>query len=249
MNRLFIFIAICLLAPFAHADDVGTNGKYFTYNGTKYMTKGAEAVSSPGQIGSVTGKGLTGFFYPNGFGHIGFTTSGGAMSGTEFLVDGSILAIGNGNLHLASAKKVNVEVDADATINVAKTYKGLFVSVNDWAGVIKELNEIAKTKPAGSPIYKKNFRVVESVLYATAYSKDSKVTLNGKVKLELDAGKRLTVSGTITGEAEKTDTLVLSDGSTIAYSMRHVCWQGGKIVDIVPDVLGKARPGVCKNYK
>ena len=243
------FSIICFSAAPAQAEDVGTNGKYFTYNGTKFMTRGAEEVSSPGQFGKATGKGLLGFFYPNGFGHFGYTTSGGATRGTEFSVNGSIVATGNAEVQLAAGDPLNVGVDADASIDRTKDYRGVFVRVDDWGKVIKELNDFAETQPSGSLVFKKDFRVIDSVLYVTGYTIDSNVTLTGEISLDLDAGDNLTVTGIITGEGEKSDILVLSDGSSIAYSMRHVCWRNGEIVDIIPDVLGKARPNSCAPHK
>lgn len=243
------FAMICFSAAHAQAEDVGTNGKYFTYNGTKFMTKGAEEVLSPGQFGKVTGKGLLGYFYPNGFGHFGYTTSGGATRGTEFSVNGSIVATGNAEVTLAAGDPLNVGVNADASIDRTKDYKGVFVRVDDWGKVIKELNEFAKTQSSGSLVFKKDLRVIGSVLYVTGYTIDANITLNGDISLDLDAGDNLTVTGTVAGEGEKSDSLVLSDGSSIAYSMRHVCWQNGEVVDIIPDFLGKTRPNSCKPYK
>ncbi len=249
MHLRTAFSIIFFSAAHAQAEDVGTNGKYFTYNGTKFMTKGAEEVLSPGQTGKVTGKGLIGFFYPNGFGHFGYTTSGGAKRGTEFAVNGSIVATGNAEVTLAAGDPLNVGVDADASIDRTKDYKGVFVRVDDWGEVIKELNEFANTQPSGSLVFKEDFRVIGAVLYVTGYTIDSNVTLNGEISLDVNAGDNLTVIGTVTGEGEKSDSLVLSDGSSIAYSMRHVCWQNGEVVDIIPDVLGKARPNSCEPHE
>lgn len=249
MNKSLLIAALMCTGTIAQAEDVGTKGKYFVYNGTKYMTQGAESVSAPGQTGTVTGKGISGLFYPNGFGHFGYTSAGGASAGTAFSVDGSIVASGDANVNLAASKKLTVDVEADTTVNIAKTYKGLFVKVNDWSAVIEELNALAQGQPAGSIMFKNNFSVVGSVLYVTGYSVNSDITLNGTVALDLDAGKDLFVTGSVTGTGGKTDKLLLSDGSTIAYSLRHLCWQNRQIVDLAPDVIGKGRPRSCKKYK
>lgn len=247
-NRFFIAALLCA-ATTAQANDVGTKGKYFVYNGTKFMTQGAEAISAPGQTGAKTGKGVLGALFPNGFGHFGYTSAGGASQGTAFTVDGKIVASGAANVNLAASKKLTVDVEADTSVNIAKTYKGLFVKVNDWAAVIDELNMLAKTQPAGSAMFKKDFTIVDSVLYVTGYSAQSDVTLNGQVALNVEASKELTVTGTITGKGGKTDSLLLSDGSAIAYSLRHLCWQNRMVVDLAPDVIGKGRPRSCKKYK
>lgn len=246
--RLMLVLLACPVTPVL-AEEVGSKGKYFVYNGTKYMTQGAESVSAPGQTGSVTGKGLTGPFYRNGFGHYSYTHTGGVGTGTEFTITGTLVADGNADITLAAGKKLDVGVSADTTVDHSKSYKGLFVGVSDWSQVIDELNAAAGSAPAGSAIFKRNFRVVDSVLYVTGYSTETDVTLNGEVRLDLQPNNEVAVVGSVTGSGQKTDSLVLSDNSTLAFSTRHVCWQDRKVVDVVPDVLGKVRPRDCKRYK
>ncbi|MBT8153052.1 hypothetical protein KMP13_03930 [Epibacterium ulvae] len=206
------------------------------------MTKGAEDVAAPGQIGRITGKGVLGPLHRNGFGHIGSTQTDGTSLGTEFTIDGTLIAKGNAKVTLAAGEQANIGVAADTSIDSTKVYKGVFVGVSNWDKVIEELNAVALAAPAGSAIFKRSFRVIDSVFYVTGYTSGTQVTLSGDVTLDLKANDQVSVVGTIKGSGEKTDRLVLSDNSTLAFSMSHLCWQYQKVVDIVPDLVGKPRP-------
>ncbi|TCL09521.1 hypothetical protein BXY66_1571 [Shimia isoporae] len=243
-----ISLALCLVASNASASDVGSDGKYFVYNGTKFLTKGAQAVAAPGQTGRITGKGLLGFFTKNGFAHYAYTSAGGTRPATEFEIDGSLLASGNVNVSLAAGDVAEVGVEAEASIDTNKSYKGLFVEVKDWPAVINELNDFAATQPDGSAIFNKDFRVISSVLYVTGYTDSMDIEFDGSVNLEVEPTDEISVVGTVTGEGSRSSSFSLSDGSTVAFSLRHVCWNNKKIVDIVADVVGQSRPGDCDKY-
>ena len=249
MLKYLLTASLGLFGSTAAAQDINDSGRYFLLGNTEYMTKGAESVRAPGQFGLVTGKGFWGLFVKNGFGHLGFTTSGGELTGSEFTVSGRIILNGKGNLSPAVATNGTANVDAARAIDRAKSYKGLLVEVEDWDRVRDDLNELALRQPPGAAIFSDDLRVIGSVLYVTTYTADSKVNFGGNLAIDVNDGNAISVVGSFSGNSTIARNIRLSDGSTLAYTMRHVCWQDGQIAAIVPDEPRLPRPGDCGRYR
>lgn len=251
MINLLRTILFTLLALPAAAENIGDDGKYYQINGDKYITKSAQSIKSPGQYGMVTGKQpIIGIFIRNGFGHEGYTSTGGVLSGTQYSVRGDLVAKLNGGVSLAVGSGPNLSVEGDTSIDSSKTYKAIHVSVNDWQKIYEELNKLADELPPGSNIFKKNFRIIDSVVYVTGYSEDTTISFGTEVSGKLEPPQGYSVTASVSADGTKSDSLLLSDGSAIAFTMRHLCWNDdGMIVSAAVDIVGEGRPADCKRYR
>lgn len=250
MTRLLITFLLFSFSLPVFADNIGSDGRYYVLNGSKYLTKDAQSIRGPGQYGRITGKQLfIGMFIRNGFDHEGFAETGGVLSGTSFDVNGSLVAKLSGGVNLAIGLGPTMAGKGDVNIDTNKSYKAIHVSVENWPLMYEEINKIASQSPSGSNIFKKNFRLIDSVVYVTGYSQNTAISFNNEVSANLETPQDYSIAASASVDGNNSSSLRLSDGSAIAYRMRHLCWENRVVVSTALDVVGAGRPIECKQYR
>ncbi|AUQ66099.1 hypothetical protein [Phaeobacter inhibens] len=227
-------------------------GKYLVLNGSVYVTKGAENVARPGQLGLLTGRrGLSGRLIPNGFANVTALNDVNSGKGWIFEIDQKDLAKVSVGGDVSTGEDIaGLDLDADGTVtlnrNSNEAYKGVLLYVSDWLAVDAKIKKLWESGQARSYLINKDFRVIDSVLYATGYTGAGQISVEGAAAFNgtgSDAVGEVNVTTSV--NASKTYKINLSDESVIAFSSRHLCWENGAFVGTLPDVVGEKRPKSC----
>lgn len=260
--RYFLVFLLAVIAPMAQAEPKAEFkrtlfpvGKYLVLNGTVYLTKGAENVSRPGQLGLLTGRrGLSGGLIQNGFANVTTLPNVTSSNGWIFEIDGKDLAkvsvggtVSSGDaidtLDLVADGKIGRDLERNAA------YKGVLLYAADWVEIDGHIKRLWESNTATNYLINKDFRVVGSVLYATGYTGAGQLKVDGTASLNGNGGGTVgAVNVTTTANSDKTYSIRLADESVIAFSARHLCWRDGQFAGTAPDVIGEKRPKSCPAY-
>ncbi|MCD9147442.1 hypothetical protein [Pseudophaeobacter flagellatus] len=231
-------------------------GTYLKLGGLPYSTKGAELIQLPGEIGVLQGQsGLTGPVTKNYFKRITLLEGVETNQGREFQIDRKILnkISGNGTANaktipaLEGTPSAEVEANYDLTGTRFQKYTGLFLQVDNWLEVEKNLREMSPS--AAQRFSDDNVRIVEAVLYATGFDAGSNVTVTAGAQGKLSELDKVSLTAAVDGAQTETLSLNLTGKSAIAYSYRMLCWNGKTFDKTTPDDIGSRRPSSCGKYK
>lgn len=230
-------------------------GKYLVLNGTVYLTKGAENVSRPGQMGLLTGRrGLSGGLIQNGFANVTTLQNVTSSNGWIFEIDGKDLAkvsVGGTVSSGDAIETLDLAADGNISRNMNKNaaYKGVLLYAADWVEVDRHIKRLWESDMARNYLINNDFRVVDSVLYATGYTGGGQLKVDGTANLDGSGGGAVgSVKVKTTANADNTYSISLADESVIAFSARHLCWRDGQFAGTAPDVIGEKRPKSCPAY-
>lgn len=231
-------------------------GKYLVLNGTTYLTKGAENVSRPGQMGVLTGRrGLSGTLIQNGFANVTTLSDVKSGNGWIFEIDSKSLAKVNAGGSVSGGEEIeNLDLDLQAggarNRNANEAYKGVLLYAADWVAIDRKIDALWKSNTASNYLTDEDFRVVDAVLYATGYKGDQQIRMDGSATFNANGGSTVgSVNVTAEADTSKTYSISLADQSVIAFSSRHLCWRNGNFAGTAPDVIGAKRPKNCPAYQ
>ncbi|WP_264210218.1 hypothetical protein [Leisingera thetidis] len=230
-------------------------GKYLVLNDTVYVTKGAEKVARPGQIGLLTGRRrLSGALIQNGFANVGTLPDVAAGKGWIFEIGRKDLARVSASGTVSTGEDIQgfgLEGDGAVAGNslTSETYKGVLLYASDWLAIDTRIRKMWEEGSARNYLINDDFRVIDTVLYATGYTGAGELQLDGSAQLNgAGSGTVGAVEVTAAGNASKSYTINLSDESVIAFSSRQLCWRDGKFAGTAPDVIGERRPKSCPAF-